>query len=103
LLETRNKPYTTTLGNINKLKKNKEKSDKQYAAYMARKYFSGQISKHQIIDSFPDYLNDPKIKLVYNRILEKPKKSWLFGVSKEKYEEYILKSYEIIEELESEK
>ena len=81
--------------------KNQEKSDKQYAAYMARKYFSGQISKYQIIDSFPDYVNDPKIKLLYNRILEKPKKGWLFGVSKEKYEEYIIESYKIIEELES--
>jgi len=82
--------------------RNKEKSDKQYAAYMARKYFSGQISKYQIMDSFPDYMNDPKIKLLYERILEKPKRSWLFGISKEKYQEYILKSYEIIEELERE-
>tara|TARA_R110002049_G_scaffold308657_1_gene513340 strand:+ start:850 stop:1107 length:258 start_codon:yes stop_codon:yes gene_type:complete len=83
--------------------KNREKPNKQYASYMARKYFSGRISKYQIIDGFPDYMNDLKIKLLYNRILEKPKKSWLFGVSKEKYEDYILKSYEIIEELESEK
>jgi len=82
--------------------KNQEKSDRQYATYMARKYFSGQISKYQILDGFPDYLNDPKIELLYKRILEKPKRGWLFGVSKEKYQEYIKKSYEIIEELEAE-
>jgi len=82
--------------------KNQKKSDRQYATYMARKYFSGQISKYQILDSFPDYLNDPKIELLYKKILEKPKRGWLFGISKEKYQEYILSSYEIIEELEAE-
>lgn len=82
---------------------NKKKSDRQYAAYMARKFFSGQISKRQILDSFPNYENDIKIRLLYKRIVEKPKKSWFFGVSKEKYEKYIMETYEIIEDLETEK
>lgn len=81
----------------------KQKSDRQYAAYMARKYFSGQISKHQILDSFPNYENDIKIRLLHKRIMEKPKKCWFFGISKEKYEKYILETYEIIEDLETDK
>jgi hypothetical protein len=81
---------------------NNQKSDRQYAAYMARKYFSGQISKYQILDSFPNYENDIKIQLLYMRIMEKPKKGWFFGVSKEEYEKFIMESYEIIEELENE-
>ncbi|WP_452227751.1 hypothetical protein [Lacinutrix sp. MEBiC02404] len=70
---------------------------------MARKYFSGQISKHQILDSFPNYENDIKIRLLYKRIMGKPKKSWFFGVSKEKYEKYIMETYEVIEDLETDK
>ncbi len=78
-------------------------SDRQYAASMARKYFSGQISKYQIIDNFPDYAKDAKIRLLYKRIMEKPKRTWFFGVSKEKYEKYIIETYEIIEDLETDK
>lgn len=81
----------------------KQKSDRQYAAYMARKFFSGQISKRQILDSFPSYEDDIKIRLLHKRIMEKPKKSWLFGVSKANYEKYILETYEIIEDLETDK
>ena len=81
----------------------KQKSDRQYAAYMARKFFSGQISKRQILDSFPNYEDDIKIRLLHKRIMEKPKKSWLFGVSKANYEKYIMETYEIIEDLETDK
>lgn len=82
---------------------NKQKSDRQYAAYMARKFFSGQISKRQILDSFPDSKDDIKIRLLYKRIVEKPKKGGLFGVSKEKYDKYIKDTYEIIDDLETDK
>ncbi|MGX1929937.1 hypothetical protein [Flagellimonas sp. 2504JD4-2] len=82
---------------------NQKKSDRQYAAYVARKFFSGQISKHQILDSFPDYENDFKIRLLYNRIMKKPKKGWFFGVKKETYEKFLTETYEIIEDLETDK
>tara|TARA_R110002033_G_scaffold140530_1_gene179329 strand:+ start:289 stop:774 length:486 start_codon:yes stop_codon:yes gene_type:complete len=68
---------------------------------MARKFFSGQISKHQILDSFPDYESDFKMRQLYKRILEKPKRGWFFGVSKEKYQKFITDTYEIIEDLET--
>jgi predicted transcriptional regulator len=80
---------------------NQKKSDRQYAAYMARKYFSGQISKHEILDSFPNYENDFKMRLLYNRIMKKPKTGWLFGTSKEAHEKYLTETYEIIDDLET--
>ena len=82
---------------------NQRKSNRQYAASMARKYFSGQISKYQVLDSFPDYERDMKMRLLYKRIMEKPKRGWLFGISKEKYEKFITETYEIIEDLETDK
>ncbi|WCO03548.1 hypothetical protein [Psychroserpens ponticola] len=82
---------------------NKQKSDRQYAANMARKYFSGQISKNQVLDSFPNYENDIKLRLLHKRIIEKPKKVFLFGVSNKKYKKFIFETYEIIEDLETDK
>ena len=80
---------------------NLKKSDRQYAAYMARKFFSGAISKHQILESFPDFENDYKIKRLYNRITNKPKKSWLFAISEKKYKTFMNETYELIDELET--
>jgi hypothetical protein len=81
----------------------KQKSDRQNAAYLARKFLGGGITKRQFLDSFPNYDNDIKILFLYKRIMEKPKKSWFFGVSKEEYEQYIAETYEVIEDLESDK
>lgn len=80
---------------------NQKKSDRQYAASMARKYFSGQISKHQVLDNFPEFENDFKMRLLYNRIMKKPKTGWLFGISKEEYNKYLEETYEIIDDLET--
>ncbi len=80
---------------------NQQKSDKQYAAYLARKFFSGQISKREILDQFPEFNKDFKIRLLFDRITKKPKQSWFFGVSKETYEKFMTETYEIIEDLES--
>ncbi len=80
---------------------NQLKSDKQYAAYLARKFFSGQISKREVFDQFPEYEKDFKLRLLFDRITKKPKQSWFFGVSKKTYEKYITETYEIIEDLES--
>lgn len=80
---------------------NQKKSDRQYAAYIARKFFGGKISKHQVLDSFPDFENDYKIKQLYNRIIKRPKRSWLFGVSEKKYQTFMNKTYELIDELET--
>ncbi|AXP81588.1 hypothetical protein CJ739_2515 [Mariniflexile rhizosphaerae] len=82
---------------------NQLKSDKQYAAYLARKFFSGQISKREILDQFPEYAKDFKMRLLFDRIKKKPRQSWFFGVSKKTYEKFIIETYEIIEDLESEK
>ena len=79
---------------------NLNKSERQYAAYLARKFFNGKISQYHIIDNFPNFDNDPKMKLLHEKIMRKPKKSWFFGVSKEKYEAYIIETHEIINELE---
>ena len=86
---------------LKKMTENHKKSDRQYAAYMARKFFSGQISKHQILESFPDYEKDFKIRLLYNRIMKKPRKNWLFGVSEKKYQIFMEETYELIDELET--
>ena len=83
------------------MSKNQKKSDRQYAAYIARFFLDGQISKHQISDSFPDFENDYKIKRLYNRIIKKPKRSWLFGVSEKKYQAFMNETYELIDELET--
>ncbi|NAS29505.1 hypothetical protein GTQ40_00835 [Flavobacteriaceae bacterium R38] len=68
---------------------------------MTRKYFSGQISKKELLDNFPDYENDFKMRLLYHRIKNKPIKGWLFGVSKKTYVKYLNEIYEIIEDLET--
>jgi hypothetical protein len=83
--------------------KNQQKSDRQYASYLARKYFSGQISKFQILDTFPNFENDSKIRLLHKYIVDKPRRSWFFRISKDKYEKFIKEAYEIIEDLETDK
>ena len=82
---------------------NQNKSDREYAAYLARQFFKGKISEYNIMDSYPNFQKDPKIKLLYNRIMQKPRKSWFFGLSKQQYEKWIVETYEIIEDLETDK
>lgn len=82
---------------------NNETPNRQYAANLARKYFSGQIPMHQFLENLPDYENDIKIKLLFDKIGNRQKKGWFFGVSKEKYAAYIKEVYELIEDLESAK
>lgn len=86
---------------IFEMTENQKKSNRQYAAFLARKFFNGQLSKYNIVDSFPNFENDLKIRLLYNRIMEKPKKSWFFGISKKKYQKFLEETYEIIEDLET--
>jgi hypothetical protein len=52
---------------------NQQISERKYAASLARKYFSGEISKDEILSSFPDYEKDFKMRLLYNRIIQKSK------------------------------
>lgn len=77
------------------------KSERQLAANLARKYFSGQISKYNLLDNFPSFENDYKIRELFEKIESKPKAGWLFGISKSKYAEFLKDTYEIIDELES--
>ena len=78
-----------------------EKQNRVYAANLARKYFRGQLSMHQLLDSLPDYLHDIKIKLLLDKIGKRPKKGWFFDVSKERNKAYIKEVFEVIEDLEN--
>jgi len=80
---------------------NKQKSDRQYAAYLARKFIGGDISKHEAFDRFPDYEHDAQIQNLYQRMENKPKRGGMFGVSAEKYRKFITETYKIIEDLEA--
>lgn len=82
---------------------NQKISERKYAASLVRRYFNGEISRGEILSSFPDYQRDFKMWLLYNHIIRKPKKGGFFGISKEKFEKFILKAYEIIEDLETDK
>ncbi|PXY40041.1 hypothetical protein DMB65_14730 [Flavobacterium cheongpyeongense] len=82
---------------------NQQISERKYAANLARKYLSGEISKNEILSKLPNQVKDFKIQLLYNHIIKKPKKSWFFLPSKEKFKKFILEAYEIIEYLESDK
>jgi|GEM_PF-2996851 len=78
---------------------NKNISDRQYAASIARKFFSGQISKRETLDSFPDFEKDFKLRQLHNRINSKPRKG-LFGIDKDEYQTFLDETYELIEDIE---
>ena len=80
---------------------NTQKSDRQYACQMARKYLCGDISKYNLLDSFPDTSNDKELNVLYNALTNEPKAGGLFGINKEKHKKYILDVYNIIDNLES--
>lgn len=79
----------------------KKRSNREYGAYLARQFFNGQIVQYNILDSFPDYSKDAKLKLLYKLIITRPKKKkfFVFDNSK-KYNQHILKAYNLIEEIE---
>ena len=77
------------------------KSDRQYAATLAKKHFNGQLSKHKALSSFPNHENDFKIRLLYNRIMTAPRRGWLFGISNKAYQQFLNETFDLIEDLET--
>ena len=81
----------------------KVNADRQFAADKARKYFDGQISKQELFDSFPDYSRDIKLSLLHKALKKEPRIGWLFGVTKEEHNNYVLSTYQLINSLENTK
>ena len=79
---------------------NSNKANRQFAASLARKYFGGQISKHELLDNFPDYSEDTKLATLLNEIAKEPKIGWFFGVSKAKHLEFVIVISALIDDLE---
>ena len=82
---------------------NKTKSDRQFAASLTRKYFGGQISKHELFDNFPDHNHDIKLSRLYKAIEKEPTVKRFFGAKKEEHTRYVLQTYKLIEDLENTK
>jgi hypothetical protein len=81
---------------------NKVKSNRQFAASLARKYFGGQISKPELLDNFPDHTQDVKLFRLHDAIVNEPKIGWLLGVTKEEHSDYVIATYKLIDALEIE-
>ena len=83
------------------MRDNQTKSDRQFAAHLARKYFGGQISKNELFDNFPDCSRDIKLTRLYNKLDNEPTVRRFFGATKEEHADYVLQTYKLIEDLEN--
>lgn len=81
---------------------NPVKSNRQFAASLARKYFGGKISRQELFDSFPDYSQDIKLFQLYETIKKEPKIGWLLGVTKEEYSDFVIATFKLIHTIENE-
>ena len=77
-----------------------KKKQRQYAAQLARQVYTGKIHFRQMIDNFTYETTDSEIKKLFDLVEHTPKQGGLFGVSKEKYLNYVTSVYELIEKLE---
>jgi hypothetical protein len=78
-------------------------SDKRkYAAYLARQFYNGKKPIRLIEDEFPYSETDSDLQKLLRLIKNTPKRKGLFKVSKDKYENYVVNVYHLIEELEKE-
>ncbi|OXA88398.1 hypothetical protein [Flavobacterium hercynium] len=77
------------------------KLERQLAANLVKEYFNKKISKSELEKRFPSFENDYKIRALFYKIKYEPKRLLFFGVSR--YQKFIKETYEIIEELESDK
>jgi hypothetical protein len=85
------------------MRSNIRRSDREIAACLAREYFNEQISKSRLMEYFPGYENDFQIQNLFQRIENKPRSGWLFGVSRIGYKKFLQETFKIIEDLESNK
>jgi hypothetical protein len=76
------------------------RKQRQYAAQLARKVYTGKIHFKQMVDDFPYDTKDSEIKELFDLVEHTPKQGGLFGVTKDKYLNYISTVYELIEKLE---
>ncbi len=77
-----------------------EKDKRKYAAYLARQFYNGKKPIRVIEDEFPFSETDSDLRKLLRLIKNTPKRNGLFKVSKEKYENYVVNVYRLIERLE---
>ncbi len=75
---------------------------RKYAAYLARQFYNGKKPIRLIEDEFPYSETDSDLQKLLRLIKNTPKRKGLFKVSKDKYENYVVNVYSLIEELEKE-
>ena len=74
---------------------------RKYAAYLARQFYSSKKNIRLVEDEFPFEENDKEIDLLFKMIKNTPKRKGIFKASKEKYQNYIMTVYSLIEKLEN--
>ena len=76
------------------------KKERHLAAAVARKIMSGQIQYRAFLDEFPIDSPDKEVQHLYGLIEHQPKVGGLFGISRLKHEEYVMKISDAIAKLE---
>ncbi len=74
--------------------------ERNYAAYLGRKFFKEELYMWNILDQYPIDSKDLDIRELYNLMSNKPKKQWLFGISKIDYQKYLENAFCVIDKLE---
>jgi hypothetical protein len=73
---------------------------RKYAAYLARQFYCGKKSIKMIEDEFPYSDTDKELKQLLKLVKRTPNRKGLFKATKEKYKNYVLNVYQLIEKLE---
>ena len=81
------------------MNENLQSKNRQTACQIARKYLGGEVSKHSLIDNFPNSINDKELEALYKALTNEPKVGWFFGASKKR--KYVTDVYKIIDNLEN--
>ena len=76
------------------------KKERHLAASVGRRIMSGQIQYRAFLDEFPIDSRDPDVQHLYSLIEHQPKVGGLFGISRSKHEEYVMKISDAIANLE---
>ena len=78
----------------------KNSDERKLAAFLARKYFKGEIYKWNISDQYP-MSDDPEIKKLREYLFAVRKGWWIFGQSKKQKHQIIENAFDLISILES--
>lgn len=76
------------------------RKERHLAASVGRRIMSGQIHYRAFLDEFPIDSRDPDVQHLYSLIEHQPKVGGLFGISRSKHEEYVMKISDAIAKLE---